>query len=474
MKRIKNLFLQFKNSNASKASMWYFAGSLVETGIVVLLMPVFTRLLSTHDYGLVNTYNSWVAIIGIFISLSASMSVRSAKFDFRGNLDNYCQSLFSLYGINFLILAVLLTGVYFLFDLKLSYTLLMLCLWQGMVSAVTATVNQRYLMEEKYRQRTSLMVAPVILSTVIGIVAVILLSEEKYYGRIVPNIIVITCVAMYFVIQYSKRTREIVSIKREYIRYALAISLPLIFHQLSLNVLSSMDRTMITMMRNASETGLYSVVYNIGIGVTIVQNVFDSVWIPWFYNHMNSGDTKSINIAYKQVLVIMTAFISSYMLGAPELLKLLASKDYWGGMVMLPPIVLASFFIFLNTFPVNLEYYTKKTKRIASNTIVAAVANLVLNFIFIPLYGATAAAYTTVAAYALLTVLQTIEGKKINKALFSWYHLGCAVIFMAGMTFVAYMLMESWLLRWILAVFVFATALVLVFFLLPKTKEDRL
>lgn len=471
MKKINSLFLQLKDSKTSKASIWYFMGSIAETGIVVLLMPIFTRLLSTYDYGMVNTYNSWVTIVGIFVSLSASMSVRSATVDYREKLDNYCQSLFSLYGINFVILTFVLTGAYFLFDLELPYALLILCLWQGLVSAVTATVNQRYLMEEKYKHRTLLMVAPVILSTITGIIAVILLHEGKYYGRIVPNIVIISCVAAYFILQYSRKTGRIASIKKEYIRYALAISLPLIFHQLSLNVLSSMDRTMITAMRNAGETGVYSVVYNIGIGVTIVLNVFDSVWIPWFYKRMDSGDTKSINVVYKQVLMIMTAFIAAYMLGAPELLKLLASRDYWGGMVMLPPIVLASFFIFLNTFPVNLQYYTKKTKRIASNTIVAAIANLILNFIFIPQYGATAAAYTTVAAYALLVVLQGIEGKKINKTFFPWRYLACAVVFMGGMTVVAYLLMEHWLVRWILAVFVFLISLVLVFSKTWKIRE---
>ena len=62
---------------------------------------------------------------------------------------------------------------------------------------------------------------------------------------------------------------------------------------------------------------------------------------------------------------------------APEVVKILASKPYWEGIVIIPPVVLSNYIIFVYTMYVNVEHYYKKTVRISLYTAVAAVINLV-------------------------------------------------------------------------------------------------
>ena len=84
---------------------------------------------------------------------------------------------------------------------------------------------------------------------------------------------------------------------------------------------------------------------------------------------------------------------------SPELIKIIAPKDYWVGINILMPIVISGYFRFLYSLPVNYEFLSQNTIYITSGTVLAAVINLCLNYIFIPKYGYVAAAYTTLLAY---------------------------------------------------------------------------
>ena len=61
------------NVSLKKASTFYLIGSLFNKGIGFITVPIFTRILTLSDYGIVTTYNSWVSIISMFISLALYM-----------------------------------------------------------------------------------------------------------------------------------------------------------------------------------------------------------------------------------------------------------------------------------------------------------------------------------------------------------------------------------------------------------------
>ena len=62
------------NANSyKKASTFYLIGNIFNKGIAFLTVPIFTRILGTNDYGLVNTYSSWIGIITMFIGFTLHM-----------------------------------------------------------------------------------------------------------------------------------------------------------------------------------------------------------------------------------------------------------------------------------------------------------------------------------------------------------------------------------------------------------------
>lgn len=67
-----------------KASLWFLICSFLQKGISTVSTPIFTRLLSTAEYGQYNVFNSWLGIITIFVTLNLSAGVYTqglVKFD---------------------------------------------------------------------------------------------------------------------------------------------------------------------------------------------------------------------------------------------------------------------------------------------------------------------------------------------------------------------------------------------------------
>ena len=75
-----------------KASTCYLIGNIFNKGIAFLTVPIFTRILSTSDYGIVTTYNSWIGIVSMLLGFALHMAIRSSFIDYREKVDEYLTS----------------------------------------------------------------------------------------------------------------------------------------------------------------------------------------------------------------------------------------------------------------------------------------------------------------------------------------------------------------------------------------------
>jgi O-antigen/teichoic acid export membrane protein len=88
----------------------------------------------------------------------------------------------------------------------------------------------------------------------------------------------------------------------------------------------------------------------------------------------------------------------------PELVKIFGSEEYYSAIYVVPPVAASVYFIFLyNIFAIPQMYYEKQ-KFMSVASIAAAILNIILNAIFIPVFGFYAAGYTTVASYIVYSI----------------------------------------------------------------------
>ena len=433
-----------------KATGLYTVGNIFYKAMSLLLLPIFTRLLSTSSYGIVSTYNSWVTILTIVIGMQLYLTLRSACTDYKKDLHSYISTLDSIT----LIAAMVMMGIAFFGEhfitIPFQKSLVFLCIIHALFSSVINVELQRQMMSLEYVKRTLLLALPGLIAAVIGILVIVNYPQTDYMGRIVSNVAVISLVGLCILICHYKKGKSF--FKKSHCSYGLVLSTPLIFHGLACEVLSSVDRTMITYFRTSAETGVYSVAYTMGMAIKVVTSSAESVWIPWFTSKINEKKKDEINKVAKYYLFLITILCVVAMLCLPEFLKLFAEESYWSGLYIIPPIVLASFIVFLYSLSVDVEYYYKATKGLAVNTFIAAGMNLVLNFIFIPKFGAIAAAFTTVVSYTISFLIHYLKAKKLDVHLFPLKIYIVPIIIAIIGTILAYLTMDLIVLRWGIAI----------------------
>ena len=205
---------------------------------------------------------------------------------------------------------------------------------------------------------------------------------------------------------------------KEYWSFGIKLSIPLMIHSLAKNILDVSDRSMISIYCGKSDVGIYGTIYSISALSLIVWNSINSAFVPYLYDKLEC-DTKESNreigkityimmIIYAVVCVCLTAV-------APEIVRLLATNDYYQAVYIIPPIAAGIFLTCVYNMFANVILYHKKTVGVMIATIVAAIVNMILNAIFIPMYGYIAAAYTTLAAFIVLAISQGVVMKYVHR-----------------------------------------------------------
>ena len=91
---------------------------------------------------------------------------------------------------------------------------------------------------------------------------------------------------------------------------------------------------------------------------------------------------------------------------APEIMMVLAPSSYSSGVYVIPPVAVGVFFTAVYSIYMRIELYYKQTFFSTIATTIAAALNIVLNYIFIRMFGAVAAGYTTMICYAAFALFQ--------------------------------------------------------------------
>lgn len=421
-----------------KAGIGYTIGNYLLKGLSFFTIPIFTRLLTTQDYGKYNVFLSYENIIFVLIGFAIHSSYKNARYryglasegaekgkDYHSYVSTtICLVLCSTAGW---LLAVNIFGDAIENFLQLDKVCLNLLVLYAFGNAVMTCYNTDAGIDYRYQKFIKVSGINAILNILLSLFLIVFVfQKDKYIGRILGSTIAIVVVAVNIIIEFWKREKPCKDLSL--LKWGVKYSIPIIPHGLSQIVLNQFDRIMIMKMGTDENAGIYSFAYNIYAIVQVTANSLDSVWGPWFYQKRKDNDLFSIRKYSGYYASYMALFSSAIIFMAPEIVKILASENYWDAIYSVIPIAAGGYFAFLYTIPSCVEYYYGKTQYIASGTIMAAIVNIILNFVFIKKYGYIAAAYTTLATYFLYFLLHYLIAIKVEgKILFSnKVMLGCS------------------------------------------------
>lgn len=439
------------DKKAFKAGLGYTVGNILIKGISFISVPVFARILTVGDYGIVNTFTAYVSIISIIISFALHSSIKNAKIDYRERLKEYESSLLIIILINALFLSAiaLLFGNYLfnILSLEKSFLVELIVIESFGLSLIT---YYNCVLSVDYRFGEYLVLSLLYSGLGIGlsiIFALFVFPSQRWLGRILGTLISALIIATYIIIRLFKSARP--TVNTEFWKYGLRISLPIVPHGLSQIVLSQFDRLMINSTIGSEKAGLYSFAYNIGSIFSVVSTSLDTAWSQWFFDQMSMKKYEKINKVANLYCSIVAIGAVILLLISPELIMLMGGKKYTDSVAVSFPIVLAMFFSYMYYFPASIEYYYKKTKLIAIGTVTAAISNIALNAVYIPRFGYIAAAYTTVACYFIYYIAHTllsyfVHGKWIYDIKVHFAVIALVTIIM----FLCLFITEFWIIRY--------------------------
>lgn len=410
------------NNDVFKATLIYVIISFLNKAIGIVTIPVFTKLLTTEEMGTTTTWISWMTILLPIATLSlTSGSYFIAMKEYKNERDSYQSSALILSSIStlfvFLIYVVFSDAFNKIFTLTTENMIVMFVYLLFSPAYDMWVLRKRY--EYKVREMAVLTVTVNVLSAAVSILLVLIfrdhgkdLGEVRIYGMY--SILILVSVCFYWKLIKDGRC----FFDKKYWSFALKVSTPLIIHTLAKNILDVSDRTMISRYCGKSEAGIYGTIYQISTLSLIVWTAINNALVPYLYQQLDNNNKESV-AAIKDItkkLIAIYGVVSIGMIAvAPELIKYLTSEEYYSAVYIIPPISIGVFLTCVYNIFADIILYHKKSVGVMIATIIASALNVLLNAIFIPLFGYYAAAYTTLAAFLILSITQGVTMKIVHK-----------------------------------------------------------
>lgn len=402
----------------AKAAIAFTIASFLEKGISFFTTPIFTRILDPSEYGLISVYGSWLGIITVLATLNLTHGTLNSAMIHIKNRNEYLSSTLILSNVA----TIILFFIYLLFKdpldniIQLPFNLIVLIFILCLFNPALNFWMSRNRYEYKYKMPLLLMVCNSVLSPIISIILVSIATENEGIIKIWSSAIISLLFSFFFYFIILRKGKVLVN--KEYWSFALKLAIPLVPHYLSLIILSSIDKIMISNIVGMDSAGYYSVAYTLGATVSIAWGSINSSLIPWQYEKFKENKIEGINNIVSNLILAFGIFCVTVMLFAPELLMILAPSEYMEAVYVIPPVIAGVFFTSLYSIFANIEFYYKKTNYTMLASIFSAIFNIVLNFLFIPKYGYIAAAYTTLITYILNSIfhyffMRRVERRKI-------------------------------------------------------------
>lgn len=432
MHMIKKFIIKFDSFSAPvKASLAFMLCSFFQRGISIFTTPIFTRLLTSEQYGYYTIFNSWLEIISVFTTLKLAGSVfMQALVKFEGRREELSASTAGLgTTVTLLVYCIYLPQRRWINYLLEMNTLIMTCIfvasWATLMFEIWAGRQRN---EYKYKPLVALTLFTSLAKPLFGITAVLVTQEYKAEARIISLVAVEVIAYAWLFISFLRKGKYY---NKQFWKYSLSLNIPLIPHYLTRMILNQSDRLMIKYMVGLSEAGIYGLAHNLAWMLTLLTTAVLNTMNPWVFQRIKKGEFQRIGKVSCAILLIVAIAGMGLISIAPEIIKIFAPADYYSAIWVIPPLVISVYFLFMYSLFACLEYYYEKSNFLMIASTIGGALNIVLNYFFIKMFGFIAAGYTTLFCYVFYAVVHYGFMKKIIRVELEGVHVYDVGIVMA-------------------------------------------
>lgn len=465
-----------------KNSGIYGVVSVLQKAIGFFLLPLYTAYLTTADYGTVSVVTSLTSFYSIFFTLSLDGAITRFYYDYKDDkekLKEFWGSIYVFILVNSIIWgSALIIFHKFLLNPFAKGINFMPYLLIGVITILLSPTYNIFQGSLQARQVGMKYGLNNLIYFVINLVLTILLVvnfKMKAVGVLTATLITN---AIFFIYSFFDFLPDIkFKINFKYLKDSLKYSLPILPHSLSGWFLSMLDRIFLNNMKSTSVAGVYNIGFQFGNIINIFTTAVNQAYVPWFFENMKSGKegrNKVVKFAENAVVIYCLCAICLSFFGK-DVLKIMVSKDYTGGWMVIPFLSFAYVFNGIYYFFVNPLFYNKKgTKYIAVGTFAAAILNTILNYVLVPKFSMIGSSLASLLSMATASLLMLGISNKIENVHFKWlrmYAIAVVSFFISLINFVNINI--NYVLLFIIKLVIF-TIIVFVIYIVYKDEIKKL
>lgn len=364
-----------------------------------LLLPLYTSILNQRDYGI---YDYICSIVAFMLPI-ATLCMYEAIFRFLIDADSeeHRRTVFSnallLCSISVMmsILLFIVAHSFFKFDYLWYYIVYIVSdsMYLFFNSALRGMGDMKFYAVFSFLKNLIQLVINIIAVAVLrlgvnGLLAALILSEFMGSAFIIFKI----RVWQYIRIKYIKK-----SLLKEMFLYAI----PLVPNGISSTILNISDRIIIKHYMGIESSGVYAISYKFPSIIEVVHHFFYTAWSESASRYLKNGKDKAeayYSFLYSKFKSFIFSAILLMVAFMPIMFRVFINAKFAEGFSYIALLLFAMYFNCLNKFYVGICTAYKDTAIIAKVTVIAAVINVVINFLFIKQWGLYAASVSTLIA----------------------------------------------------------------------------
>lgn len=391
-----------------KNSSWMLGSQLITNLCAFVWTILMARYLGTSNFGILSFAISVSSIIGIFMDCGTQTYIVRALSRDKSLTNEYFNKtvplkiVLSFFIILFTVLFLILTGreklvVNVSLIMFLQYTFLSICgFFYGIFQAY----------EKMEYQSIAASINAVVL---LIIVFLVIHFDLGLYGMAFGYLFAIMIAFIYI---YSKIDK--VDIRPNYTfdfgfsKKLLKVALPFGLIGIFYSIYFTIDMTMLQYLSTNSAVGLYNAAYKIITLLTTFYAIYPQVIFP-VMSRLFENSREMLRISYeksiKYLLLIILPICAGVILYANPLMIFIYGNQYAGTGRIVSLLVLSIPFLFVNGASTVALNSSNNEIMVTKTYCIAALINVILNFILIPYYSYEGAAIATVISEIVISLL---------------------------------------------------------------------
>lgn len=368
-----------------------------------LLLPIYTALLTTEEYGTVDLLTTYSTVLTILVGMQMNLSIFRYLVPNRNDevrIKQISSSALCSLAVAFAVYA----GIYCVIQpyLKISYSWYLLfhvgaSIYLGMVGNISRGLGGN----ADYALGNFLSGAITIILNILFIAILRLSLKYMLMAYIAGPVIGGSAV---FLKCKMWKCFSVKSIDVRDIKKIVQYSLPLVPNELSWSVIHASDRVIVSWILSVAVNGLVAVAAKISSIYTTIFYIFNASWTEQVMLHYNDeGGKEYIGEMFDKMVSLFACFAVGIIACLPFLFPVLVGPEFSDAYGLLPLYILAVFFNVVIGLISPIYLVHNETKKVASSTITAALVNILVDLLLIKVIGMYAAPISSVCSYMTIS-----------------------------------------------------------------------